>query len=309
MTSRHLTYVLATMTLGACAPMEQVPLVYTSKVLGGAHVEAGTPENPGLAVNLGFKGLDAAFVPVAVAKWCQDGADCEDAIYKHEMVFGTSDEDTDSPLNQELQAVAVQIALLEKEKREAQAKLDELIALKNSNENRRREREAFTKTISDLNAKPMPLDGEDTARLASAQSELAAIDALEDSAAITARMKAPSEAIPQLTKSLALAEARQKELHIAKQLARKDNKRDAYSVYGSFDGAAEGQGEGASLALGKVFSTGVAAQNLTQGIKQAALANSQASCLRAVEEAAKQAEADNAALAAKLRERKTSCLD
>ncbi|MCY7387139.1 MAG: hypothetical protein LH481_03595 [Burkholderiales bacterium] len=57
-----------------------------------------------------------------------------------------------------------------------------------------------------------------------------------------------------------------------------NTKNDAFSVFGSFDANAgaqagkastgtENQGTGASLKIGRVFSTGVAAQNLTEGFR------------------------------------------
>ena len=59
---------------------------------------------------------------------------------------------------------------------------------------------------------------------------------------------------------------------------------DALSVYGRFDGDVNteaGSENAASVGLGKVFSTGIAAQNLTRGIKEAEIANGKARCLNA----------------------------
>lgn len=59
-----------------------------------------------------------------------------------------------------------------------------------------------------------------------------------------------------------------------------DIKRDAMSVYGQFDGAssASGGNRSAALSVGKIFSTGVAAQNVSNGVNMAAMTE----CITAV---------------------------
>ena len=47
----------ACMGAAGCMPMEQAPLVYSSKQQIGVGVAAGTPDSPGLDVNIGYKGL------------------------------------------------------------------------------------------------------------------------------------------------------------------------------------------------------------------------------------------------------------
>jgi predicted nucleic acid-binding Zn-ribbon protein len=295
--------------VGACAPMEQVPLVYSSKVLGGAHVEAGTPENPGLSVNLGFKTLDAAYVPVAVAKWCQSGTSCENDIYKPMPVAGTSDEDTNSPLQVELKGVNERIAKLEQQKSEAVAQLNRLNDLEKESRERKSRIEALTKSVQDL-AAAASLSGEDTEKLATARLELKAAEDFEAPETIKARAAAVSATITGLTSSIAEATTRQNELRAMVASSRLDKKSDAYSVYGSFEGNTGGNSGGATLALGKVFSTGVAAQNLTQGIREAARDASRADCLRAAGKAADAAAAaGDTTLAAKLRQGMTTCLN
>ena len=282
-----------------------MPLVYSSKVLGGAHVEAGTPENPGPSVNLGFKTLDAAYVPVAVAKWCQSGTSCENDIYKPMPVAGTSDEDTNSPLQVELKAVNERIAKLEQQKSEAVAQLNRLNDLEKESRERKSRIEALTKSVQEL-AAAASLSGEDTEKLATARLELKAAEDFEAPETIKTRAAAVSATITGLTSSIAEATTRQNELRAMVASSRLDKKSDAYSVYGSF----EGNSGGATLALGKVFSTGVAAQNLTQGIREAARDASRADCLRAAGKAVDAAAAaGDTALAAELRQGMTTCLN
>ena len=59
-----------------------------------------------------------------------------------------------------------------------------------------------------------------------------------------------------------------------------DTKKDALSVYGSFNGRAAGTANGADLGVGKVFSTGIAAQNMSQGVAEAARTAAAAECLK-----------------------------
>ena len=51
-----------------------------------------------------------------------------------------------------------------------------------------------------------------------------------------------------------------------------DNKRDAFSVYGQFDGRTDASGKerAANLAVGRVFSTGIAAQNVSHAARMIA---------------------------------------
>ena len=51
-----------------------------------------------------------------------------------------------------------------------------------------------------------------------------------------------------------------------------DSKRDAFSVYGQFDGRTDASGKerAANLAVGRVFSTGIAAQNVSHAARMIA---------------------------------------
>ena len=67
----------------------------------------------------------------------------------------------------------------------------------------------------------------------------------------------------------------------------KDDKEDALSVFGSFDGDAGANKDSATLGVGKVFSTGVASQHLTQGLGRASSVAVRAKCIQSVSEIAK----------------------
>lgn len=62
-------YILTTtLLIGGCSPLQQAPLVYTSKQVLGIDISAPTTESTGFSMNLGFKNIDAAYVPLAVSK-------------------------------------------------------------------------------------------------------------------------------------------------------------------------------------------------------------------------------------------------
>jgi hypothetical protein len=81
---------LLMLATSACVPMEQASLTYTSKTTMGVGVAAGTQDTPGLEVTIGFKEVNVALVPVAVAKYCYKATaeQCQNAIYQMRMVSG-----------------------------------------------------------------------------------------------------------------------------------------------------------------------------------------------------------------------------
>ena len=77
--------------LAACAPLQQAPLVYSSKTSMGIDLSTPTSEQPGVSINIGFKQVDAAYVPVAVAKDCDTGKgvqNCQHKIYELMKITG-----------------------------------------------------------------------------------------------------------------------------------------------------------------------------------------------------------------------------
>jgi hypothetical protein len=84
-TNKALGILVVFVTLAACAPLQQAPLIYSSKTTVGIDVSTPTSEQPGVTINIGFKMVDAAYVPVAVAKECdtkKGSKNCEDPMYK-----------------------------------------------------------------------------------------------------------------------------------------------------------------------------------------------------------------------------------
>lgn len=274
---------LAIPCLAGCMPLSQAALVYSSAIQVGVKVAAVTPTNPGLQIGIGYEQLDAAYVPVAVARPCPiDGAaTCSDATHPIIRVRGGNSQDNSDKGNENARQAArteMQAAMLAQEAirvRIAQA-IDE----------RDRRQQQLDQAREAVAAAPAP-DTSGTEPVAPSV-EAATIEGL------AAEIVRDNTIIEGLEGELGIATIRtstaQSELaaHIgANQQNRLDVKDDALSVFGSFNGNATasagtptaGANADAGLNLGKVFSTGVASQNITQGIGAAARANALAQCL------------------------------
>ncbi len=222
--------------LAGCAPLQQAPLVYSSKTIVGVDISSPTSEQPGVSLSLGFKNLDAAYVPVAVAKPCKEPEgsseapnhdinykqiDCENAIYGMQLVGGKVDGINENHKNEGKQS----------------KQLDELMVLLGK-------RDVLNSEIQLLSTSA---DAGDQNKVTNDKSQL--VDIEKKLASITSSN-------PEI-----LVEAMEK-----------NNKGDSYSVFGSFDSKtkaktdAEGKSAEAGVTLGKVFSTGIAAQYLSDGL-------------------------------------------
>jgi len=274
--------------IGGCMPMSQAALVYSSKVQVGVNVAAATPENPGLELNIGVNAVDAAYVPVAVARACESGVpvDCESSSYDLRDVRGannesdaqTSDRAVDNArraareLNRDIERLNGELVTA---RGVVAAKTAELQQLNNT-----------SSTIGETGA---------TGAMGAvpAQDEAATADALARAAALRGEIKTGEEAVAALeiqlrrrNEELAAALLNQERLEELADRMSSDVKEDALSVFGSFNGDADagannpsgGGTASAGLQFGKVFSTGVASQNLTQGIRNAARATALSDC-------------------------------
>jgi hypothetical protein len=287
--------------VGGCAPMEQAPLVYSSKNQFGVHVTAGAPETPGLEVSIGYKGLDAAFVPVAVAKYCGNSPsrECENEIYKMAQIVGTNQAGGSVFIDQAaLSALLAKISLQEQDLRQAQEAITADEGLKEAGEAQRKRLPGLRGEVKSQTDRV--IDAADTeevakrdARVAELEADIKEIEALEDPALIDQRIRNNRASVEALGKSLAQDRAARDRTLAARNASSSDDKADAYSVYGSFNGNSQGGKDGADLSLGKVFSTGIAAQNLTQGMGRAARATAGAQCLRQLEVTAKEIKDDD----------------
>jgi hypothetical protein len=59
---------IACVLVSGCPPLQQAPLMYTSKQTLGIDLTTPTAQSPSVTSNLGFMNLDAAYIPLAVSK-------------------------------------------------------------------------------------------------------------------------------------------------------------------------------------------------------------------------------------------------
>lgn len=296
-------------------PMEQAPLVYSSSHQIGAHVSAGTPNNPGLEVSVGYKGLDAAYVPVAVAKACRTGAACENDIYRQVPIAGSSNEGDDPSQQIALEGAMSRVTRLTVQQQKEQARYDALVKLRNDNIGERQRlatlQQEQTRLELLVSAIPPTASALEVTRSAAVAQEIKAIGLLETEEMSNSQIDRQAVVLNDVTNEIAKASSQQSKLEDAIAARRKDVKGDAFSVYGRFDGGTSGEANGARLELGKVFSTGIAAQNLTQGIREsaklAAAAISRTQCLSAVELAASRI--SDSQMQQVLRSKASNCLE
>lgn len=242
--------------LTGCAPLQQAPLIYTSKVSVGVDVSVGT-ENPDGSISIGFKSVDAAYVPIAVSKKLKDkdGTDLGNSgIIPIVATYGEVNQD--SPVSQnDSGAPQEYIKAYRQARNDANTSSHKLATAQKS-------LEKLTASLAALQA----------------QQETTAPDANE--AASTGK-KINAEIIAKKAEIITLQSDLQKKTATAETLfqkaaeaalSQKYEKTDALSVFGRFDSytAATGSKPTASLTAGKIFSTGIASQNLTEAVKNEA---------------------------------------
>lgn len=268
MTLRRHTAVLAVATLFAgCAPLQQAPLVYSSKVSVGVDVSATSTETPGVGVNVGYKQIDAAYVPVAVARKCElagtEKLNCADPAFNILALNGDSnDEATEKDDPEQLKRQDELVATAVERVNDSQVKVRQATARLSRDEElaaRLDERRAVYAQLKASGASDVEIE---KARLDMLASEAAEARIASGKIELAAARGELNQAVSNN------AEASQKYTRLAP--TNKNGKRDAYSVFGSFEADTKAKaGSGTAevgLVLGKVFSTGVASQNLTGGL-------------------------------------------
>ncbi|MCE3608298.1 hypothetical protein LXA47_32540 [Massilia sp. P8910] len=253
-----------------CSPLQQAPLVYSSKVSVGLDISATSTETPGAGVTIGYKQVDAAYVPVAVSKKCEPLNDekCSGETFKLISLNGNNrQEDGTTPTEAELSSASAASA----KATEDQNKKQDAIAPAN-------EKYEATKKLADasdaLVRKVNDLKKDDPkGELAKATTDLEAANIakgnLQKDAENLAAAKSARDAAALEAKKA--ADVYQNKLAASKS-KNQNAKSDAYSVFGTFNSDAASsigvkQEITAGLKLGKLFSTGVASQNLTEGMK------------------------------------------
>nr|VFK66920.1 MAG: hypothetical protein BECKUNK1418G_GA0071005_11166 [Candidatus Kentron sp. UNK] len=263
--SRLIVVTIALLSFG-CAPLQQAPLLYSSKTSVGIDVSATTTETPGAAISLGVKVVDAAYVPVAVSK--DPSAECDTGdegcikslnrfdILKIEAIYGEGT--TGSKLDS-----------LTSDNRE---KITNYLEAKKEEDSARNEFKEIEETIKGFEEKRKTI--------LSQQQSTNNVDTQIES---KNKIKEEKKRIWDIKK--AEAEKLFTDAAQAASLLRTD-KRDAMSVYGRFDSKGGGNtassSPSANLAVGKIFSTGVASQNLTEAVMNSARYTALASCIEQI---------------------------
>lgn len=293
---KSLPLLVFALPLIGCGTVDQVPLVYVSTVKVGINAETGTTANPGGKVVIGVDATDAAYVPIAVARQCDKSqvAQCPEGQFPVTLVHG---DNSFSPaefvrsartvtdrlrdiaeaikLDQDALSAAIgresQAELADAQRRTAEAALNTYLAAHPQNPSAN-----GANTDPALPPNP-PVDEELQQLKKSVADNQGAEAALKDAKAKTEAARTA------LNQKMAEFTATQRSLSEA--LARTPDsigtRTDALSVFGSFDANAKGGGSAeANIVLGKSFSTGVAAQLLTEGLSRASSAAAVTKCLQ-----------------------------
>jgi hypothetical protein len=291
---------LLALLAAGCYPLEQAPLVYASRTQMGVNVSAGTPDNPGLELSIGYKGVDAALVPVMVAKHCPNVSieQCDKLTYALQKILGTNsvgdESSVDSARINELQgAIGVhraEVTRLEDDLQRIKSQVADLDRLQSQLQAFTNERQTIVESQArDVNDNDPATPVEDrTPRLQEIDRQIQDLNSkLSTRAELTAAQSSRETEIANAKSRLAEDRNRLTELQNRRAQSSKDEKEDALSVFGSFDGNATGNNSSAGLGVGKVFSTGVASQHLTQGMGRASAVAVRAKCIQTVADVAK----------------------
>lgn len=298
-----------------CSPLQQAPLVYSSKVIVGMDISANASESPGASVNIGVKSVDAAYVPIAVSKAIDANTKRTDettiGILQIYAMYGVDDSGSSSKDLTETNKTKI-VAYLEAWKAESAAqesvkstkglydgaatRLDQLKSMKRSITSAK---QSFVVVDTSASA---PASGTDYRNAIEAlNKQLTNIDFNGPYLSASSGAYNFDQVLEELDDSIstgenglpaqkAAYESAQQKLLQAKQLADdkfaaaaqaaslvNTKKTDALSVYGRFDsngtaaastgGAPSAPSTNGSVLVGKVFSTGLASQNLTEAVK------------------------------------------
>ena len=284
----------------ACVPMEQAPLVYSSTQTIGVEVSAGEPENPAFDLIIGYGGKDRAFVPVAVAKVCRASSgeheDCLNRIFENQIIKGRNNVDGGSKQgNGSLQYYDSRLKSLRAQKTSTEERVR---SLKNEKDEIERV-PGLEQQLESLKEADVTSENPEISKLQGELAYLRSVGAKYNGDELVRKIKEAETKVSTLDSEISKAEFQILELLKQGESFDIDAKEDAYSVYGSFEGNASGRRDGGEIGVGKVFSTGIAAQNITQGISQSAVASAVGSCFEKGLKAAELLNGENKKMAVK----------
>lgn len=243
---------LATFLFSGCAPLQQAPLMYTSKQVLGVDISAPTTESTGVTMNLGFKNVDAAYVPIAVSK---EGD--TNSVNLVKATFGSRDEGKGS--SDELQTSWIN-------------NLNAAILAEQTAQNNLKAADANYEVAQQYNNSISSGNTSEAQALAKSAA-FKSLNALKIRTFTSQNEPIPQNEIDVLKQEQANAQQKLKETTADLEQAKRKvadslsiQREDAMSVYGSFGSSTGTDSTSINNKLGKMFSTGVAAQNLTEGI-------------------------------------------
>lgn len=262
--------------LTGCATLPQAALVYSSRVSFGVTVTSAAASASGPTLSIGYDQLDAAYVPVTVARENKDGTS-DQALEQIRAKYSDDQPHLDQDAADNL-AKLTDYLQAKKTADVTKSSIDQLSSQKAPVDSLKSQVAETSSRLSRLKA----------ARMDTREASSQLLEAKEQLVSAQAHNQAIDTQINQLTPSLTAAEqtasAKQPAaLEAARQLGLA--KEDALSVYGRFDGKSDAQTATVGLAIGKVFSTGIAAQSLAEGAKQAAAMDAYTNCLLAAKAA------------------------
>lgn len=308
--TRYLAVAAMGLMVSACGGLKQSALIYSSQNNIGLVARGGTAQAGNADLTLGYSGHDFAIVPVAVAETCTDPAKqeaCDRQKYRLVRIEGNNSVDAAA---QAMAALASQISEQSRMKMLEQPALNQALARLNADiqtfntiSGLTSEINAKNRALTALTPAPTPesdvaqpaesiaLETENARKVASLRQEIEDLEARKASAMAidpVATSGARDALIAQIASIDAFVERNERKLQeiIDGRADRStDTKHDALSVYGEFGGGNTVDGGKASLQVGKLFSTGVAAQNLTQQMREVLALQGREKCIQAATQA------------------------
>jgi len=268
---------ISPMLVVACAPLMQAPLVYTSGFTVGVSATSNVADNGSVGVVIGVKQLDMAYVPVAVARPCPNAtaSTCSGSTYDIVSLRGNNNQDDNSDVGPET------LALL---RRQLDLARSALSRADGERETAQREADRQPRKI----AASAPPDQSGPVPQIDNPAFLNAMKTLESRLAAQAAAKA----------TYAQAQSDFDKIAGRNASSKTTGRGDSYSVFGTFDAdtrteskapetqsgvpAATGGIPSVGLNLGKVFSTGIASQMLTEGMRAHYTAVAAATCVEKI---------------------------
>jgi hypothetical protein len=287
----------------ACAPLQQAPLVYTSGQTIGVRVGSSPTQAEAIELMIGVKLLDAAYAPVAVARAPSTDLKGQEVDWGIKEIYGVFGEEMTPDAHKrlrldELQSVQEYLRaaeLLKGAETSLQTAKKDFANRKQANATELALNETKRGDVKRLQTEcslpeklcPTERNLELAGQLQAFDQQKSVLETQRDQVSNADVLKAEEE----LKRAQLEFKSKQTEAVAALQKLSNVSKKDALSVYGSFnsDVRADGAraGPGAALKLGKVFSTGVAAQNLSEAERNFGQSQALTACMTGLAEIAK----------------------